>query len=340
MTPSHNTSSHLSSGPQLFLRHSGVRYPIICGAMYPCSNPELVAAVSQAGGLGIIQPIALTYVHGYSFTAGLDYLQSLASAPLGMNVIVEKSARMYERTMRKWVEQALEAGIRFFVTSLGNPRWVVEMVHAAEGKVYHDVTTKRWALKAQDAGVDGLIAVGNKAGGHAGDSDLSYLLSQLSTLQLPIIAAGGIATGKQVRECLSLGYAGVQLGTRFIASEECTAHADYKEAIIQARQQDIVHTRRISGVPVAVINTPYVGQVGTEVSWLGARMLRHPRAKHWIRTFWALRSLRSLSRSLSKEQGYQGYWQAGKSVEHIGEIMPAEDIIQELARHLEPHHKL
>ena len=321
----------ISSKVHTFLSHSGARYPIICGAMYPCSNPELVAAASEAGGIGVFQPISLTYAHGYSFSQGLEYLKTLSSAPMGMNVIVEKSVRMYERTMMGWVDEALQAGVRFFVTSLGNPRWVVERAHKVGGYVYHDVTSRRWADKALEAGVDGLIAVNNRAGGHVGEEELSKLYESLTYADVPIIAAGGIATGEQVKQCLDLGYAGVQLGTRFIVSKECSAHDDYKQAILKAQARDIVYTKKISGVPVSVINTPYVQKIGTEVSWLSAKMLRHPKMKHWIRSFWALKSLRSLSRSsLRKKRGYQGYWQAGKSVEHIHKVLSVKEIMQDL----------
>src|SRR6185295_2413771 len=146
-------------------RDAGIRIPLICGAMYPCSNPELVAAVSEAGGIGIIQPMSLVYVHGHEFAEGMRLIGSLTSKPVGMNVILETSSRLYMRRMRSWVEQSIEGGVRFFVTSLGNPRWVAELAHAAGGHVYHDVTEEKWARKAIDNRADGLIAVNSRAGG-------------------------------------------------------------------------------------------------------------------------------------------------------------------------------
>src|SRR5512134_311776 len=136
--------------------------------MYPCSNPELVAAVSEAGGIGIVQPVSLTWVHGHEYRAGLRLIRSLTSKPIGMNALIEKTSRRYHERMVRWVEESLEEGVRFFVTSLGDPRWVVARVHAAGGVVYHDVTEAKWAAKAQAAGADGLIAVNDRAGGHAG----------------------------------------------------------------------------------------------------------------------------------------------------------------------------
>ncbi len=149
-------------------RTVGIEVPLICGAMYPCSNPELIAAVSAAGGIGIVQPISMVYVHGHNLRDGLRMIRSITDKPIGFNALIEKSVRAYEERMRRWVDVALEEGVRLFITALGNPRWVVERVHAAGGTVYHDATERRWALKALDGGVDGLICVNDRAGGHAG----------------------------------------------------------------------------------------------------------------------------------------------------------------------------
>ena len=149
-------------------RDARVELPVIGGPMYPCSNPELVAAVSEAGGLGVIQPVSLTFVHGWDFRDGIRYIRSLTGKPIGMNALIEGSSRSYRRRVEGWISTALEEGVRFFVTSLGKPEWVVDRVHAAGGVVYHDVTERRWALKALDSGVDGLIGVNDLAGGHSG----------------------------------------------------------------------------------------------------------------------------------------------------------------------------
>jgi nitronate monooxygenase len=143
-------------------RHAGIEIPLLCGAMYPCSNPELVAAVSQAGGLGIVQPMSLVYVHGQALRDGLRMIRSLTAKPIGFNAIVERSSRIYEDRMKRWVDVALEEGVRFFVTALGKPAWVVERAHAVGGVVYHDVTNRAWAERALEHGVDGLIAVNGR----------------------------------------------------------------------------------------------------------------------------------------------------------------------------------
>lgn len=318
-----------------FTRHAGVAVPLICGPMYPCSNPELVAAVSEAGGLGVVQPIALTYVHGHELRAGLRHIRTLTTRPVGFNALIESSSRTYLDRMRQWIDIALEEGLRFFITSLGDPRWVCERVHAMGGVVYHDVTEARWARKAVDAGADGLIAVNARAGGHAGSRSAESLLDELRPFDLPVVAAGGIGTPTQFARHLQMGYVAVQLGTRFIATVECRASHAYKQAILAAKAADIVHTQRLTGVPVAVIRTPFVERQGTQAGPLARWMLRGRRRKHWMRTLYTLRSLHGLRGSLAKESG-GGYWQAGMSVDGIDSVLPASEVVRQYAASLPP----
>ena len=299
--------------------------------MYPCSNPELVAAVSDAGAIGIVQPISLTYVHGHEFREGLRYIRRLTSRPIGFNALIEQSSRRYHERMTAWVDTALEEGVRFFVTSLGNPRWVVDRVRPVGGVVYHDVTERRWAQKGADAGVDGLIAVNDRAGGHAGPRGAGALLDEIGGLGLPVVCAGGIGAPADFVRALRLGYSAAQVGTRFIATTECTAHARYKQAILAADESDIVLTERLTGVPVAVIETDYIRRIGTRAGWLARRMLRGRRTKHFMRTAYALRSLWQLKRGLSRGDERTDYWQAGKSVASIDTEMSAREVVTEFA---------
>jgi nitronate monooxygenase len=295
--------------------------------MYPCSNPELVAAVSEAGGIGIVQPISLTYVHGHDFREGLRLIRRLTSKPIGMNALIEQSSKAYRERMERWIEIALEEGVRFFVTSLGNPRWVVERVKPAGGVVYHDVTERQWAEKGRDGGVDGLVAVNDRAGGHAGPRSAERLVDELGEMGLPLLCAGGIGNERDFVRALSLGYAGAQLGTRFIATPECRASEAYKSAIVGAGEADVVLTERLTGVPVAVLNTPSVRRLGLRAGPLARYMLRGRRTKHWMRTLYALRSLWSLKRGLLRERPERDFWQAGKSVAGIDAVLPAGEIV-------------
>ena len=312
-------------------RDAGMAVPLICGAMYPCSNPELVAAVSAAGGIGIVQPVSMTYVHGHDYRAGLRLIRRLTDQPIGMNALIEKSSRHYLERMERWLAVSLEEGVRFVITSLGNPRWVVDRVAAAGGKVYHDVTERKWALKAVDAGVHGLICVNSRAGGHAGGKTPAQLMDECGDLGLPLVCAGGVGDAPDFVAALRMGYAGVQLGTRFIATTECNSRADYKQAIVAAEEQDIVLTERITGVPLAVISTPFVQRIGTRIGPLSRMLFRGRRTKHWMRTFYALRSLVKMKRDSVTGSGTGEYWQAGKSVAGIHGIEPAGDIVQRFA---------
>ena len=314
----------------VFTRSLGIELPIICGAMYPCSNPELVAAASESGGIGIVQPMSLTYVHGYDFREGLQKIRSLTDKPIGLNLIIEKSSKVYEERTREWMEIAIDEGIKFFITALGNPKWVVDKAHPEGITVYHDVTNRKWAEKALDGGVDGFICVNNRAGGHAGPLTPEQLLEDIAPLGKPLICAGGIGERSGLKAMLDMGYSGVQLGTRFIASQECTAHTDYKDALIKAESKDIVLTEKISGVPVSIINTPYIQSVGTRAGPIAKWLLRGRKTKHWMRLFYSLQSIWKLKKSSLQGSGYKDYFQAGKSVDGIHKILSVKQIMHQL----------
>lgn len=320
-----------------FSRALGIEVPLVCGAMYPCSNPELVAAVSAAGGIGVVQPISLTHVHGHDYREGLRLIRSLTDRPIGMNALIEKTVRAYEERMRQWVEIALEEGVRYFVTALGNPRWVVDLVHQENGLVYHDVTARKWAEKARDAGVDGLVCVNSAAGGHAGELSAAELMDACGDLGLPLLAAGGVGDGEAFARTLALGYEGVQCGTRFIATAECRVHEDYTQALLGAKAEDVVLTDKLSGTPCAVLRTPELERGGLQAGPLARRMLRGRRTKHWMRAWYALRSLRSLRKASLAGSSYRNVFQAGKSVEAVRDVPPAAEVVERFARAVDAH---
>jgi nitronate monooxygenase len=318
----------VSAATRRFLAETGVTVPLIGGPMYPCSNPELVGAISAAGALGVFQPISLTYVHGQEYRAGVRLIKRLAGdRPIGMNALIEASSQTYRTRMERWIDVALEEGVKFILTSLGNPKWVVERAHAAGAVVYHDATLRKWGQKAVDAGVDGLIAVNDEAGGHAGGLGPEALLEELLPLGLPVVCAGGVGDAAGFARMLSLGYAAVQCGTRFIATTECNASDAYKRAILDAGAQDVVLTDRLTGVPVAVLNTPYVQQLGLHSGPVARWLLRHKRTKHWMRSWYAIRAVMRLKRSLHHDAP-KDYWQAGKSVAGIDRILPAGEVVR------------
>ena len=317
---------------------AGIEYPIICGAMYPCSNPELVAAASDGGGIAIVQPVSATMVHGYDepntmegLRLAIDRIRTLTDKPIGFNALIEKGSERYLNRMSEWIDIALEEGIRFFVTSLGKPDWVCERVHAKGGVVYHDVTNRFHAKKGIECGVDGLICVNDRAGGHLGQMSMEEMYADLSDLGLPLICAGGIGSEKELKVAMNLGYAGVQMGTRFIATDECTTPQDYKDAIVDSGEDDITTTTKLTGVPIAIIGDRNTKQRG---NWLVRRLLKS-RFKHRIRvlitaiSFWRMRAL-----ARGKKKSSKDLWSAGKSVETIQGVESATTIMRRLGESL------
>jgi len=318
------------------IEHSGVEFPIICGAMYPCSNPELVAAAANGGGMAIIQPVSLTAVHGFDkpdlnqgLIDGIRHIRSKTDKPIGFNALIEKGNEKYLQRMSQWIDIALDEGIRFFVTSLGKPDWVCEKVHSRGGFVYHDVTTRLHAEKGIECGVDGLICVNDRAGGHLGPDSMEEMYSNLSDLGLPLICAGGVGSEKELSAALGVGYDGVQMGTRFIATDECSMPVEYKQAIVSATEEDIDWTTKLTGIPVSVIKTKSYRR---DNSWL-VRTLLSGRLRHRIR--WLLNNM-SFRRwkNMSRRSKSSDIWSAGKSVETIESIESATTIMRRLGESL------
>ena len=311
-----------------FLQHTNAEYPIICGAMYPCSNPELIAAASEGGGIAIIQPVSLTFVHGYGLREGIKYIRSLTNKPIGFNALIEKGSKKYIDRMSNWIDIALEENIRFFVTSLGKPDWVCKRVHQEGGFVYHDVTSRYFAKKGIDSGVDGLICVNNRAGGHLGSKSMEEMYDELNDLGLPLICAGGIGSELDLTKALNIGFNGVQMGTRFIATFECNTLEDYKTAIVKASKKDIVSTTRLTGVPVSVIKSK---KFKKENSWLLKKLL-NTKLKHKVRMLLNLKSLlqsKYLLKNANSKKAISLY-SAGKSVHTITVIESATLIMKHL----------
>ncbi|MYD12441.1 MAG: nitronate monooxygenase, partial [Gemmatimonadetes bacterium] len=141
--------------------------------------------------------------------------------------------------------------------------------------------------------------------------------------------AGGVGTPAEFARALSLGYAGAQLGTRFIATRECTASDAYKRAILDAREEDVVLSERLTGVPVSVLNTSYIRRMGLRAGPVARRLLRGKRTRHWMRLLYSVKSFWQLKRSLTRED--RELWQAGKSVAGISEVVPAGEVVRRYA---------
>lgn len=304
----------------------GCDYPIIAAPMFLVSNEALVSETSNAGGLGATP--SLNWRTSEQFDAALTDIRKRTDKPYGVNLIVNKSNLRLEEDLAVIVRHQ----VPLVITSLGNPQGVIELVHAYGGKVFCDVVDLHYAEKVEAQGADGVIAVSAGAGGHAGPVSPLVLLPYLrEKLSIPIVAAGGIATGRQILAALALGADAVQIGTRFIATTEATASAEYKQAILSSEPEDIVMTRRISGTPAAVINTPYIQKVGLDLS-AGEKFLRkYPFTAKYAKLLRYITGTKALEEAATKTT-WKTVWSAGQGVGLIHDIQPAAQLLKNLVR--------
>ncbi|CAN5661788.1 nitronate monooxygenase [soil metagenome] len=307
----------------------GIRYPIIGAPMFLVSNVEMVVAISEAGGIGTFP--ALNYRPIEKYREAVIEMKKLTKKPIGVNVIVNKS----NTRQGEDIKIALDHGVDLFITSLGSPASVIREAHKNGAKVFCDVTNLEHAKKVADLGADGIVAVGTGAGGHAGPISPLVLVPWLAReMKIPVILAGGVAIGSQLAAALSLGAAGVHVGTRFIASTEAGVDAAYKDAVVSSTPEDIVLTTRVSGTPAAVINTDYVKKIGTDLP-LALRLLKeNPLTKkyavpliHWL----GMKSLEEAALAGAGEKpSWKTVWSAGQSVGLVDDIRGCREIVENM----------
>jgi len=226
----------------------GIEYPIIQGGMVWIANAELAAAVSNAGGLGLISPtsgMSRNDDEVENLKKQLEITKSLTSKPFGVNLPILNNPQIEEL-----VTTVIDAKVKVVVTAAGNPALYTSRLKEAGIKVLHLVAAVRHAQSAERRGVDAVIAEGYEAGGHNGLDELTTftLVPQVvDAVTIPVVAAGGIADARGVVAALALGADGVQMGTRFVATHECIAHQNFKEAIVKASDVDTVITGRKLG---------------------------------------------------------------------------------------------
>lgn len=304
----------------------GIQYPIIGAPMFLVSNVDMVVAISEAGGIGTFP--ALNYRPIEKYQKALQEIQEKTKKPFGVNIIVNKSNTRQNQDLKF----ALDYGAKLFITSLGNPKTVIEEAHKNGAKVFCDVTNLEHALKVQDLGADGVIAVGTGAGGHAGPVSLMVLIPWLKEkLKIPIVAAGGIATGSGMAASLALGASGVHIGTRFIASKEAQVDDAYKNAIVSSTPEDIVMTTRISGTPAAVINTEYVQKMRLDLPLPIKFLKEHPMTKKFVVPLIHLMGMKSLEKAATGPT-WKTVWSAGQSVGLVHEILSCQEIINKIVQ--------
>ncbi|MGB9678990.1 MAG: enoyl-[acyl-carrier-protein] reductase FabK [Thermoanaerobacteraceae bacterium] len=219
-----------------------IKYPIFQGGMAWVATAELAAAVSNAGGLGIIGAgnAPASFVKQQILKT-----KELTNKPFGVNVM------LMSPFVDEVMEVILESGVDVITTGAGNPGKYIHMLKEKKIKVIPVVPSVALAKRMEEIGVDAVIAEGTESGGHVGELTTFALVPQVvDAVKIPVIAAGGIADGRGFAAALCLGASGVQMGTRFVCSDECTAHKNYKEFIVKAKDRDAVVSGRITGHPV------------------------------------------------------------------------------------------
>jgi NADH:quinone reductase (non-electrogenic) len=230
----------------------GIRYPIIQGGLAYLALADLCAAVSEAGGLG--QITAATLPDPEAFRAELRKTKSLTTKPFAVNFA------MGYRTLEEYIDVALEEGVRHVSITGGNPEPYMKYMDARVPGVKKIILVAgvRAAQKAESLGADAVIAVGYDGGGHLGRDDLGTMAlipRVVDAVKIPVVASGGIMDGRGLAAALALGAEGIEMGTRFVAVQECIAHPKYKELLLGAKETDTVIMERTIGRPARVLKT-------------------------------------------------------------------------------------
>jgi enoyl-[acyl-carrier protein] reductase II len=290
----------------------GIQAPVIQAGMVWCAGWELAAAVSQAGGLGLIGAGSMD---PETLRIHIRKAKAATSAPIGVNVpLLYRHAEDLLRVIQ-------EEGVRIVFSSAGNPKTFTPALKAAGITVAHVVANVRFARKAEEAGCDAIVAEGFEAGGHNGKDELTtlVLIPQVrAATSLPLIAAGGIATGASMLAAMVLGADGVQIGTRFVASHESSAHAAYKQKIVETSEDGTMLAMK-AVTPVRLIRNAFYDRIAAAEAAGASReellaILGRGRAR----------------RGMFEGDMDEGELEIGQIAGAVSQIMPAADILHEI----------
>jgi enoyl-[acyl-carrier protein] reductase II len=292
----------------------GIDYPIIQAGMIWASGWRLASAVSNAGGLGLIGSGSM-----YPDVL-LEHIRNCKSAtirPFGVNVPL-----LYP-DIDKHIQIVIDEGVKIVFTSAGNPKTWTSVLKEKGVTVVHVVSSSKFAKKAEEAGCDAVVAEGFEAGGHNGREETTTMVlipAVVNAVKIPVMAAGGIATGKQMLAAMVMGAEGVQMGSRFVASEEASSHIEFKKAVINSQEGDTVLTMK-QLTPVRMMKNKFYQQV-QEAELKGA-------------TVEELKTL--LGRARAKKGMFEGNLdegelEIGQVSANIKELLPAAKIIDDVWR--------
>ena len=293
----------------------GTEFPIMQGGMAQVATGAFAAAVSNAGALGIIGTGAM---NGEMMRKEIETAKSLTDKPFGVNLM------MMNPDVEEMAQIIAEEKPSVVTTGAGNPGKYVKMWNEQGIKVIPVVSSVALAKRLEREGVDAIIAEGTESGGHIGELTTMVLLPQVAdAVSVPVIGAGGIASGRQMKAAEILGAVGVQIGTVLLGSEECPIHANYKNALIKAKDRATVVTGRSVGVPVRVLKNGMTRDY-LELEQSGAEKME-------LEKF----TLGALRRAVHEGDVDRGSLMAGQDASYIKEIRPLRVILEEMMKEYE-----
>ena len=286
------------------------QYPIIQGGMENIATGEFAAAISNAGGLGLI---AAGGMKPEELRANIDIARERTDKPFGVNIM------LMHPQVDELMDIVIEKKVPVVTTGAGNPGKYIAALKEAGIKVMPVVASVALAQRMERLGVDAVIAEGTESGGHVGEETTMALVPQVvDGVKIPVVAAGGIASGRQMLAAYALGACGVQVGTCLLVSEECPIHPNYKQAVLDASDSDTIVTGRIGGTPVRVLKNRMAREY--------VKQERAGASKEELEVY----TLGSLRKAVFDGNVKEGSLMAGQVAGQLHEIRPAAVILKEL----------
>jgi nitronate monooxygenase len=305
----------------------GLKHPIILAPMFLVSNKEMLVAAKNAGIIGCLPTHNLRPIKILKQT--LEELDAATNGQYGVNLIVNQS----NIRQKEELELVLKSKAKFIITSLGNPKEVIEKAHDTGKMVFCDVTDFFFAEKVKQLGADAIVAVNSGAGGHAGKVPATLLIPMLKKLNLPIISAGGVGEASGLKAVLSLGAQIASVGSPFIATKESPVHSSYKEACIKAGADNIILTEKISGTSCTFIATNATRDLGHDANVIEKFFYRQKKLRKYLKGFKFWKGSRSLEKSAYKQSNRE-VWCAGPSIEYTKSEESISEVVNRLVADL------
>ncbi|WP_100065223.1 nitronate monooxygenase [Miniphocaeibacter massiliensis] len=289
----------------------GTKYPIIQGGMANIATGEFAAAVSNAGGLGTIGTGGMKTEE--EVRKNIEACKNLTDKPFAVNIM------LLNPNADEVAELVIEYKVPIVTTGAGNPAKYIDKWKENGIKIFPVVPTSSLAIRMERLGVDGVIAEGTEAGGHIGDISTMALVPQVcDAVNIPVIAAGGIADGRQMLAVKALGAEGVQIGTSLLVAEECPIHQNFKEKVAKAKSTNIVVTGRIGGIPVRLIKNKMSNEYIKKEK------------EGWEKEQLEIFTLGGLKKAVIDGDVENGSLMAGQVVGQVNEIRPVKEILDGL----------